>query len=346
MRSGQLCFTALWLSMLSGMPGSVYGQSSTIGAPITGFAIDSETHSIRPIRGIPRASVMGDPLPFAMDAQTASFSASGQFALVTDNQRRLVLIQGFAGGLPSVQPIGGAISSVDLMVLNGSGSAVVYSSATGQIQFLSGLPDNPAASTPGSLSSAPGAITALAIAVGGNSALAAYSDGTYGGVYEIANASGAAPQSIASAYQPSAVAYVNNDQDAVLADAFTNEIDLIQGVHGNRTRNVLVSARDGVQNPIALQAFNALLLIADAGSQNVIAYDLTASSVTSTTPVPVAPTHFGTLNVPGFFSLNDAGSGPLYLYSAPDSSVLFVPPNLTDGRRTSPATARQGGSAQ
>jgi len=337
------------LVLVLGTLGVVHAQTSAIGAPLTGFLVDSRTHSIRPIQGVPGASVTGDPLAADVDVRTAVFSSTGQFAVTADSRRGLVLINGLNSGTPSTQVIEGAIPGAEMMSLNDSGSAVLYSRSTGQVQFLSGLPNSPVASPSRSISSLPGAVTALAIAAGGASALVAVSDGTYGGVYEIANADGATPQSIASAYQPSAVSYVNNDQDAVLADAFTNEVDLIQGIHANQTRSAVVASRDGVQNPVALQAYNGLLLIASAGSQNVIEYDLAAARVLTSTSLPIAPTRFGALNIRGVFSLNDASAGPSYLYSAADSSVLFVPPNLptvVDGRRTSTAARQQGGSAQ
>jgi hypothetical protein len=332
-----------------GTLGVTDAQTSAIGAPLTGFLVDSRSHSIRPIQGIPGASMMGDPLTADVDVRTASFSSTGQFGLTADARRGLVLVNGLGTSAPSTQVVQGAISGVELMSLNDAGSAVLYSRSTSQVQFLKGLPDNPVASSSHSVSSLPGTITALAIAADGSTALAASSDGTYGGIYEISNSDGATPQSIVSAFQPSAVSYLNNDQDAVLADSFTNEVDLIQGVHGSRTRSVMVSSRDGVQNPIALQPFNGLLLIASAGSQNVIGYDLAASRVLTNTAVPIAPVHFGALNVRGVFSLNDSSSLPSYLYSAADASVLFVPPDLpspVDRRRTLPSARQQGGSAQ
>jgi hypothetical protein len=312
----------------------VNAQSRGIRVPVMGFVVDSQSHSLRPIKGFPGASVLGKSINLSVEVTTAKISANGEFALgINSNPAgQLVLIRGLNEETPSSQVVDGTLPAVDLICMNSAGTvAAILSKGTGQIQFVAGLPDQPSAQDPIELTSIIGQATAISIDSQGQSVLVTSSDGTYGGVYQIANQGGATPQLIASAYQPSAVVFLNQDQDAAFADASSNEIIQIQGLSGRLISRVLASAKDNVQNPIALQSSGGNLLATNLGSAdsssvgNLIEYDLAAGKIVADRLLPVVPTRLDSLSGSEFFVINDSGSDILYLYSAKEFSLTFVP---------------------
>jgi hypothetical protein len=307
-------------------------QPSGIRAPLTGFVTDAAMHAIRAIQGLPGSSVLGDPIRVGVSVESAWFSPAAGLALATDGTQ-LYLIRGLNGDTPVAATVVGSIPAVSLVAFNEGGtSAVVWSQAAGQIQWIGGLPDEPAAQAPITIASLPGPISALALDVQAQWALAASSDGNSGGIFQIPSQGGATPQLIVAAYKPCSVVLVNRDHDLVFADAAAGQLILVQDIYGSRTASVLASATDGVQNPVALRFGHGMLLVVSAGptdgSQpaNLMQYDLTAGRIVAQQPLPVSPTRLDQLSLRGVFLINDAGPGPLYLFSTVDALLTFVPP--------------------
>ena len=312
----------------------VSGQSRGIQTPLSGYAFDAGSHTLRAIRGMPGAAVIGNPVGLAVEVQAAKISANREFAVVInrDPAGQVLLFRGLNGDAPTSQPIEGAIAAVDLISLNDAGTvAAILSKTSQQLQFISGLPDHPVAHLPVPIDSVLGQATALALAQRGQSVLVTSSDGSYGGVYQVADQEGASPQLLAAAFQPSAVIYLNQDQDAAFADVFSHEIVQLQSLSLNTTSRVLVSAQDNVANPIAIQASNGSVIAVsnsatpDSSFGKLIQYDLASHRIVADRPLPVAATRLDTLGDGGVFVINDCGTDVLYLYSSDDFSWTFVP---------------------
>jgi hypothetical protein len=60
----------------------VRGQQGSIAGPLSGFAFDNSARVLRPIRGIPGAALIGDPVQFGFDLASANVSPSLDSALV------------------------------------------------------------------------------------------------------------------------------------------------------------------------------------------------------------------------------------------------------------------------
>jgi hypothetical protein len=305
------------------------GQPSGIEAPVAGFVVDAQTHSIRPINGLPGSSLLGQPLTLDTQVQTARFSGGGDYALATvkDPPGRLVLIQGLKGRTPYARDLADAIVSVDFISLNDNGSAAICSMASSQLQFVTGLPGAPVFSAPIDLTPVQGLVAGISIGSQGQIALVAASDGSYGGIYEVASQN-ASVELITRANQPSAATYLNRDRDVVFADPFLNEVILVQDIHGGKLFSVLVGPADHVETPVALQAIDGGVAVANSGSKNIVQYDFSAGRIVADIPLPVVPAALDNLTIRGVFVVNRTGTGPLYLYSSSDSSVRFVPPPI------------------
>src|SRR5438128_5391554 len=75
---GLVCPAASWFYAQP----AAYGQQAGITGPSSGFVFDNSAHGLRPIRGIPGASVIGAPIEFGFDIASASVSPSLDSALV------------------------------------------------------------------------------------------------------------------------------------------------------------------------------------------------------------------------------------------------------------------------
>jgi len=319
--------------------GNLNAQPSGLRTPLTGFVFDPQSHAVRPIMGLPGAAQLGEPLALPFTVRAAEFSSKGDYAVVIAAAGAKASLVRNLSANPYIQNLNDAITKLDRISLNESAStAVLYSAASNQLQFVSDLPDQPQLSAPISLNSIPGAVTALAVAARGQSALVAASDGTYGTVSEIRGA--AAPKLLVSAYRPSAVLYLDGDRDIAYADAFSNQIMLVRDAQIEREVRVLASEADHVQTPVALRWADGALLVANTGSGNILRCDLGTGTNSDSGPLPVAPVQLQGLLVSNMFVINAPGHGPLYIYSAVDSSLLFVPP--ASARRTPVSLAPEG----
>src|SRR5260370_31072118 len=73
-------------SMLSGQP-------ATIAGPSAGFVFDNSSHALRAIRGIPGASLIGDPVDFGFQPAWVGVSPALDSAVVADSKGAIHLFR-------------------------------------------------------------------------------------------------------------------------------------------------------------------------------------------------------------------------------------------------------------
>lgn len=324
-----LC-TAVALTLV-GLTGAI-AQQSEVRVPITGYVADASAKSLRAIQGFPGSAVLGDPLKLAVSVQIAWVSPAADYALVSDGSAdaQLFLLSQLSTGTPAVQSLDGVLLNPDLVAFNASGTAaMIYSKAARLTQWVSGLPDRPVAGKPLALAAPAGSITAIALDAAGRTAILGYSDGSRGGILLFDG--GSDPQWIATAAKPSAVTYVNHDRDLAFVDSVANQLVLVREVNGARTVLVLAAAADGLVNPIGLRSCNETLVAVSTGAADgsqpasIIQVDLATQRIANMQTLPLTPTRLADLSLRGVFVMNEIGPAPLYLFSASDSSVAFVP---------------------
>jgi len=306
---------------------SLPGRATGVSGPAAGFVLDGRSHTIRPINGIPGASVLGGPLsvPFSIDKA----AIVRDFALVTrSGDGALFLVRGLRDAVPTVVPLDGVIPGVSLFSLSPSGAAaVLYSASPAQIQVVSGLPDKPAVATAVDVSLLPGGITAMALDDSGSRLVAGVHDGGDYAVYGLFPSNGdSSPKLLGRAHDLSAVALLNGGADAVYADRFTNQVFLVHDVAGSADLSILAGEQDGISAPVALQGTNSAVYIADAGSSSLTVVDMVNRGAPASITLPGNPTRCERLDGDSVFVLNEAGSGPLLLLDLTQgSNIFFVP---------------------
>jgi len=293
-------------------------------APVTGIVFDSINQSLRPIQGLPGASLLGPALglPFAVGTAAILGKKDAAIAVEATDAGQAWLVSGLLSGDLAANPLEGTIAGVDRIATNSAGSvAVLYSKSNSQLQFLSGLPDNTSVSGTISLT---GEVRAIAVSEDGGWALIGITDSGNGAVYRIGPATNHEPLLVTTLGDPRAI--VLKGQDAVIADYATDEVFLVRDVTGAQERTPIANGSGGVSGPVAVQVLpDQTILIANAGSQTIGRVDPVTGQM-DTIPMSGAPDRIERLLQPGAYALNQPGEAPLLLLdTSPELRVVFVP---------------------
>lgn len=296
--------------------------------PVTGVVVDPVSQSLRPIQGLPGASLLGPALnlPFAVN-RAALLGKNAAIAIDAPSDAngagQAWLITGLLRGDLASNSLNGAIAGADRIATNDAGSvAVLYSKSSSQLQFVSGLPGSASVSDPISI---PGTVGAIAVSDDGGWALIGVTDSGAGAVYRVGPATNNQLLPVTTLGDPSAIA-LRSGQDAVIADHATDEVFLVRDVIGAQQRTPLADGSSGVSGPAALLVLpDQSILIANAGSQTIGRVDPVTLQM-GTIPISGVPDRFEKLLQPGVYALNQPGGAPLLLLDASsDLNVVFVP---------------------
>ncbi|MBZ5582210.1 MAG: hypothetical protein LAQ30_08405 [Acidobacteriia bacterium] len=301
---------------------SALSAQNQLAGPVSGFVFDAPARVLRPILGIPGASLVGDPLGSAADVQAAYVAPRQDSALLVTSSARFVRLNS-AGAAPLA--CGGLAERPEAVVFSPSGtSAAVY--AAGRVQIVSGLPDAPAVSAELPLTLGRRRAPQASPARGRHPATASFAvsdDGRYllaaiGGSIRLYGTSGE-NFSIMDAGLAPLMAFAPGGHDAAIADA-SSGITLVRDVAGAAVRTALaVEGETARPAGLAFSADGGRLLF--AASSAVTAFDLRSGS-RSVTVCDCEPA--GLFPMGGLFRLNELGAGPLWLYDPRGDAPRFV----------------------
>jgi hypothetical protein len=292
-------------------------QTSQINGPVSGYVFDASARSLRPILGLPGASLFGDPLQFGFDVASA-FVAPRQDAAFVVAADHTVHVFRFDAGAVSERNLDSLPPAPERVVFSPSGSAAALY-AGGSIAIVKGLPDSPAVAGGMDLPSGT-TLDSLAISDDGavlllsaNQAVRFYSSFTDLG--KLMDTSGAV-----------LMAFAAGGHDAAIADPSGAGIVLFHDLAGSGDSRVLAAPDDAIAaaSALAFSADGQRLLVASSAAQSVTTFDLAAGgrSAIACECTPKFLARMGSL-----FRLNDPGSEPLWLLDtrASDARLVFVP---------------------
>lgn len=315
---GQLC----------GAPPDDSSGEPQLSGPVLGYVLDAGTQSIRPIHGIPGAGRLGSPLALPFSIAAATFSSRGDFALAVAavEDRPLYVVRNLGSATPSLYQLEGAIGGADRLVLNaGNTAAVALASGIRQLQIIRGLPNRPIAGPPLDLGAISGKITALALDGAARNVLV----GVEGSLYRISIADGGPGVELVAGFaSPTAIAFLHQDQDLLVADGGVNQLALIRHFLAGAEVSFLAGERDGVSGPVGLQVSpnGRQAFLANQGTRSLDVWDLEARSLLASLPLDAAPSRLVPLDAGPTFLLNEVGDDPLLVLEAGDTpAVYFVP---------------------
>jgi hypothetical protein len=347
---------------------AVQAPDYAVSGPSLGLVASHTAGTIRPILGVPGAAMWGAPLAVDFATTRTAVAPGGDFALVVASEDfRLARVRA-TGGAPEWLPVEATGSAPDVVTFSPRGrSAVMYYQASGRLVVLSGLRDQTAQAIEVDTSSLPAAAKLLAVSEDGSSLLAAVQEGEATAVYFLTAAPAATrtrlspasvdeseggpetPPSGASARlltvfgAVTALEFVGDSLDALVADASANSIYMLAGVGGAAQTVLLGSAREGVANPLSVKApDDKRVLVANAGTGVITVLYRDGTSPLSI-PCGCTLTGLDLLAGGGVYRLTEPSPEPLLLLDASglEPRLVVVPPE-----RTQPETApaEEGGA--
>lgn len=298
-------------------------QQGKVAGPVAGYVFDGVAHAVRPVLGIPGASIMGDALPLGYDAASATISPRADSAVVIAADGSLHLLRLAAGQAAEIS-LNGATLKPDRTVYSPSGTAVALI-AGGRAQVFGGLPD--AANLAGTMdlgSAQQSQMQTQVAARRSNSARAAAlsDDGavlllSMNGAIQMIRAGGS-PGTIA-ARNGDYVGFAPNSHDAAILDR-TQSLILIRSVDNAPTQQALAQNL-GAAAGLAFSADGKSLFV--AGAQGVTVFDV-ASGASTAVACNCTATRLERMG--NVYRLNDTGSGPLWLLDPTGTPrIVFVP---------------------
>ena len=297
-----------------------YAQQGRVGGPVAGYVFDSAAQALRPVLGIPGASVLGDPVNLGIGLTTAVVSPrlDSVVAVATDGTFHFFTLQGGTAGEVPVT----AATVPERVAFSPAGTAVALYAA-GRIQVLTGLPSAPVAGNSFDLSS----VLAIPAGHGHQPLTGSFAVSDDGADVLVSAGSGVhlfgagSPHQLVAA-RGAAVAFAPGGHDAVIAGV---GVTMVKDVGGAATQEA-IAANGAVPATVAVafSADSSKIYLASAVGQGVSAFDLNAGTHSL---IPCNCTPVGISGMGNLFRLNEAGSAPLWLLdtTATGPRIVFVP---------------------
>jgi hypothetical protein len=228
------------LICLGVVAGSVQAQIPTLQGPILGFIPENDGTAIRPVIGIPGASLLAEQLQFDTDFRSAVISPKQDYAIAVGGEdRHLVFIDLRAGSAtPSIS------LRADVMAISPTGSvAAVYDHESKILRVIAHVLDAPEIIHEFNASHIAGSATSIAVSDDGAAALARFVDEDRATLWVLDSSGASWPVLID---QPFAAAFFPNSSDVVVADDATRSAVVILDVRGAGSTVPLISAENGM----------------------------------------------------------------------------------------------------
>jgi WD40 repeat protein len=306
------------------MAGSLQAQS-IVNGPTLGFAVDNRGTSIRPILGIPGASLLGDRLALDMSVRNITISPNHDFAIGVRTEDSQVVFIDLRSSTASVGEISGVHSSGNLIDVSPAGKAIaVYDYRSKMVQVIGNLPDAPALVSELDATTVSGRVTQVAISDDATLALVRAVDGDDAVLWAFDSSGGAWQLPVD---RPLNAAFVRNSADVIVTD--DQSTVLIRDVARTATRSSIVSPEDGIGSfSVAVASDDGRrVFLADIKSGNVAVVDLETRQHTVAS-CGCEATAFYRLKGNSVFGLNEASSEPIMVLDASggEPRILVIPP--------------------
>lgn len=336
--AGLLCLGALGLAgcgMHDATPSSsssASGVSASVSAgPQLGLVWNSSDATLRPLSGVPGAASPGAPLFSPGAYVAAAWSPSSRLALLVDAKGNLQLLT--PGSTQPATLTRGVPTGASIVFSPRGNSAVVFGSGAHSLLLLSGLAQQPAATTV----QAAGAIQGAAVSDQGTIAIAA---GVAGAVQVTTATAAGAAASVGSLGGFGGMAFLPGSDDLVVGDSVANTLSRFHS--GGLV--ALAAQKDGLHQPFAVGVSTDAhwAVTANRADGTLVRVDLTSVMAPGRSSCACTPSQLTSLAGNAVFEVSAPGAGsgsaPGWMIEADDATprVLFIPP----------ASTKQQGGAQ
>lgn len=309
---------SLLFGLLACLPGAA--QRNTVTAPLMGYAFDASSGAIRPMRGIPGAALLGDPLDLGFPLSTAAISPRHDFALVAPAGDSLLRLVPLGEAVEMAALPASVMTSPSRIRFSPTGSAALLFQTPGRLQAIAGLPAR-AAVRDIDLSGLTSNPSALAISDDGS--LVALSGG--GAVWTVD--SGANAVQLALPASTASLSFHRASYD-LLAVSTEGDVYVVRNAGSDREVHLLYAADERTAAPVAAQFSDAGSWVYTVNVSGTIAAIEAATGAARMISCDCRPTSLDLLNQRGLYRLTAAGQSVLRIFdSAGNGSVWFVPPD-------------------
>ena len=314
------------LMLLMAAGASLLSAQPTTSGPSLGFVFDSRAQALRPVLGIPGASLFGDPLNPTTAISSAAISDNQALAIVNDGAWKAVVL---SGASPSATVLPDGLPATARLAVSETGTAAAFYDGTNNaLSVVSGI-GGTATLASVDLSALPGNTTAFAVADDGSLLLSSAVSGGGESLFWIA--AGGGMQQLASLQGAAAIRIWGQGANALVVDRAANQVWQIQNPGNNPAITLAASETDGVSSPSgAAVSSDGRLWITNSATRTVLGVNLSTRATVSLScsfdPKTVTPTGDGQT-----FRLNRPDHGPLWLLDATpgaDPRVVFVPASV------------------
>lgn len=305
----------LALSLVLGT-GLSLAQDSELRGPVVGY-LTSANASVRPVLGIPGASLIGDPIGLPVALSVAAISPRQDYIIgAAAEDRRTVLLR-LTGPDRAPQSIENARVGITRIIASPESSTLaLYFKDTAIVQVLTGLPDQAKVIYEFEV---PDAVGLIAVSADGSRVLYSVSANEQDAVFLREN--GGDTVRVAAVRKAAALAFDHAGSSFAIADSQANEILVSRG--GSLER--LAGEREGILAPSAIAFSSRGVLAGSAGNKSValIPADGTPIQFTSCGCTPESLDAIGS----GIYQLTAAAKGTVYVYdeSKPEPAIWFIP---------------------
>jgi hypothetical protein len=312
------CGTVVPSSASSGSSGSSSASPATVaGGAQLGLVWNATDSTLRTLFGVPGATQLGAPLFPTGNYAMAAFSAQTQTALLVDPKGNLQWMT-----LPSLIPLTltqGIPAGASITFSPEGGYAVVFASGGTSILTISGLPQQPSASSV----SVGSPVIAADISDTGTLLLAS-SAGNHSVAVTTSTLSGSrATLATLSGY--GGMTFVPGSEDILFSDSGANTLSRWH----NGSATVLATHASGLNQPFAVAASldDRWAIAADRADSNLLRIDLTGATPPAQSTCACSPRQLSSLNGNAVFELAAPGKVPGWMIEADDpvARVLFIP---------------------
>lgn len=308
-------------------------QEGPIHGPLLGYVFDSSDLRLRPLVGIPGASYVGDALPIGFTPEFVEVSPNHKYAVGVEAGTGAAFVIDLRSPLPAAEPLPAVSAGADRAFLSPLGKAAAfYDRDSAHVEIVTGLPDQPELAGQINLATVAGTLTAIAVSDDGKALAIASSEGDRGSLF--VTAPDETPQLVGPLGRASSLAFLNDAQDLLIADAGRSEIAHVRNWNAGAEWTVLASRRDGMDQPLAViaSADNATAFAIDASDRRIARLPLSGGPI-DFVDCPCTPTALYALAPGSVFRLTAASSAPIYMLDArpregalPNQPrVLFIP---------------------
>jgi hypothetical protein len=319
----RILFCALVLSL-----SLVATDGAKASSPVSGVLVDDTTASIRPLLGDTGSAHFGDAsvsyLQFALAAP------DGRTALVVRDDR-ISVIRRVQTQLPVWRGLTEERVRVDRAVWSQDSNALaIYDAAQAKMFFWKNAQSDPAPAGQFDMSQFPNAPASLALDPEARFVFATFLEKKgmeREGASLVVIPVGGVAQTLLSLSRPGAMFLSSGT--LYIADRGRAEVYALSNWKTGLTLRTVVAAGNGIEDPagIALSPDGKQLYVADAGSRQVLAFELGSSEQRAAVHLDFPPTRMDLIGSGSLYLLDkgNGGESPAQVLQAPDLQIVQVP---------------------